>query len=108
MYNNKAAWTDLTIDLGDSREVDVHKCILSQANGYFEDLCDRVKMRSVSDSSDTSVPKCTRLTGNFVCQDRGAVKSFSVKCLGPESAAAVVTFVRAIYGFPLPSANDLL
>lgn len=28
--------------------------------------------------------------------------------MGRESAAAVVTFVRAIYGFPLPSVTDLL
>ena len=28
--------------------------------------------------------------------------------LGRKSAAAVVTFVRAIYGFPLPSATDLV
>jgi hypothetical protein len=44
----------------------------------------------------------------FLCQDRKAVKAFSVSSLGRESAAAVVTFVRAIYGFPLPSAPDLL
>jgi len=52
MYN-KPAWSDLTIELGDSRAIDVHKIILSQANGYFEDLCDRVNLRSVSGGSNT-------------------------------------------------------
>jgi len=52
MYN-KPAWSDLTIELGDSRAIHVHKIILSQANGYYEDLCDRVNLHSVSGSSDT-------------------------------------------------------
>ena len=62
MYNNNTAWSDLTIELGDSRAIAVHKGILSQANGYFEDLCDRVNLRSVSGDSNIWVPRITRLT----------------------------------------------
>ena len=53
-------------------------------------------------------PENYKADRKFVCQNRKAVKVLSVSSLGRESAAAVVTFVRAIYGFPLPSATALV
>lgn len=52
MYN-KPKWSDLIIELGDGRAIHVHKNILSRANDYYEDLCDRVNLRSVTGTSDT-------------------------------------------------------
>lgn len=45
MYN-KAKWSDLIIELGDGRAIHVDKNVFSQANDYYEDLCDRVNLRS--------------------------------------------------------------
>jgi hypothetical protein len=41
-------------------------------------------------------------------QELETMKEFSLKSMCPESAAAVETFIRAIYGFPLPPAEELV
>lgn len=45
---------------------------------------------------------------NVVRQDRWSIKKIHLNALSPESAAAVITFVRAIYGFALPETKELV
>jgi hypothetical protein len=42
MYNNEAAYADLTLELHDGRSIRVHKAILSQAKRYVDRICDDV------------------------------------------------------------------